>query len=84
VPQWIADLNNPNHDVREAAIRALGQVKDPRAVMPLLDIFLGPDADLRYDASDSLAIIHDPSEVEPLIAALKDPRPEAGNTQPLL
>jgi HEAT repeat protein len=48
----------------------LGDIKDPRAVEPLLEALQAKD--LQFHAARSLGEIKDPRAVEPLIAALKD------------
>ncbi len=64
--------------VNREVIRALGKIKDPRAVEPLINIlihntlFKGYCFGIRYDAVMVLGEIKDPRAIEPLINALKD------------
>ena len=57
--------------VRNAAARALGEIKDPRAVEPLIAALKGEYRGA-CKAAYALGEIKDPRAVEPLIAALKD------------
>jgi len=59
-------------EVRAAAARALGGIKDPRAVEPLIAALKDEDSDVRKAAARALGEIKDPRAVEPLIAALED------------
>ena len=53
--------------VRQSAAIALGQIKDPRAVEPLIAVLLGDkNPDARQYAARSLGEIKDPRAVEPL------------------
>jgi HEAT repeat protein len=56
----------------------LGNIKDPRAVEPLIAILKGTNSSDRINAIKALGIIKDPRAVEPLIVAMKDPN---GNVQ---
>ena len=58
--------------VRWYTARALGEIKDPRAVEPLIAALKDTDKDVRQAAAEALGKIGDPRAVEPLIAALKD------------
>jgi HEAT repeat protein len=58
--------------IRKAAARALGQIKDTRAVEPLIGALKDEDRDVQEAAVDVLGQIGDTRAVEPLIAALKD------------
>jgi hypothetical protein len=59
---------------RLGAIEALAEIKDPRAVKPLIDI-LGTDAnnEIRWASAFALGEIGDSTAIEPLYRALKDP-----------
>jgi hypothetical protein len=50
----------------------LGDIKDPRAVEPLIAALKDTDSHVRFDAAWALGQIKDPRAVEPLIVALKD------------
>jgi HEAT repeat protein len=58
--------------VRWYTARALGEIKDPRAVEPLIAALGDERSDVRQAAAEALGEIKDPRAVEPLIAALKD------------
>ena len=68
----ISALKDEDSDVREAAAKALGKIKDPRAVEPLISALKDEDSDVREAAAKALGEIKDPRAVEPLISALKD------------
>ena len=59
-------------EVRWDAARALGEIKDPRAVEPLSAALKDENEYVRKAAAYALGEIKDPRAVEPLIAALKD------------
>lgn len=61
-----------NDKVRYLATWALMELKDPRAVEPLIAAMKDRDKDVRFGAAEALGNIKDPRAVEPLIAALKD------------
>ena len=58
--------------VRQVAARALGEIKDPRAVEPLSAALKDAEWRVRLAAAEALGEIKDPRAVEPLSAALKD------------
>ena len=70
VSQLIANLSNPDPRIRQGAVMALGDSKDPRAVGPLIDALKDPS--VRDWATSALSHIKDPRAVEPLIALLKN------------
>ena len=59
-------------EVRKNAAEALGKIKDPRAVEPLIEALKDKDFRVRWNAAEALGEIGDPKAVKPLIAALKD------------
>jgi hypothetical protein len=63
-----------NHDhTRLDAIRALGEIKDSRAVEPLIERLLKDKEDyIRWNAAEALGTIKDTRAISPLIIALKD------------
>ena len=69
VSQLIADLKDARWDVRKNAAMALGQIKDPRAVEPLIAALKDPEAWVEWSATAALGKIGAPA-VEPLIALL--------------
>ena len=67
-----ATLGNRDYWVREAAARAIGEIGDPRGVMPLVGR-LSDQAEhlwVREVAAEALGEIGDPAAVEPLLAVL--------------
>ena len=74
----IQNINDPDHHVREAAVSDLGNLRDARAVEPLIDALNGyenslqnvEDADARMMAAKVLGNLNDTRAVEPLIDAL--------------
>jgi hypothetical protein len=58
--------------VRQAAAGALGQIRDARAVEPLVTALKDQDDAVRQAAAAALGKIGDARTVEPLMAALKD------------
>jgi len=58
--------------VRKSVADALGMVRDPRAVKPLIDVLADEDSEVRRSAAYALGKLQDPRAVEPLIAALQD------------
>jgi HEAT repeat protein len=57
--------------VRATAVKALGQIKDPRAVKSLIRVLSDKDWFVRERAAEALSKIGEPA-IDPLIAALKD------------
>jgi HEAT repeat protein len=56
-----------------AAANALGEIKDPSAVEPLIVALGDAFFNLRVSAANALGEIKDPRAVGPLVAAMKDP-----------
>jgi HEAT repeat protein len=71
-PLIAAWRDSSNWHVRQAAVGALGQIGDARAVKPLIGALKNRDEYMRKAAAWALGQIGDPRAVEPLIAALKD------------
>ena len=63
---FLADLSSPDVRTRGGAANALGIMKDPRAVEPLLLTLLDNNADLRHPAIDALRTM----DRQPLLSAL--------------
>ena len=59
--------------MRQAAAQALGLIKNPQAVEPLIATLQDPDGTVRQAAAEALGLIKNPQAVEPLIATLRDP-----------
>jgi HEAT repeat protein len=74
VEPLIAVLQNaPDASRRMNAAQALGEIKDWRAVEPLVAALRDPAIPVRTSAARALGEMRDPRAVEPLIAALSDP-----------
>ena len=65
-------LHNPNRDVRFNAARALGEIRDPRALESLLDLLRDENRTVRLAAARALGFIRDVRAVEPLAHTLGD------------
>jgi HEAT repeat protein len=72
VDSLIDALKHPDALIRQLAARGLGQIRDARAVEPLIASLKGRE-DVRAAAATALGEIDDERAVEPLIAAVKDP-----------
>lgn len=70
-PLIAALRDGPNPNGRQFAAYALGEIKDLRAVEPLIAAMNDPNAHVQFEAFYALVKIGTPT-VEPLIAALKD------------
>ena len=74
VEPLINALKNTSPFVRSAAAEALGGIKDPRAIEPLISAMLRDGYEYtRAEAAWALAAMEDPRVIEPLIEALSDP-----------
>lgn len=73
----IAALEHEDYEVAGAAIRALGEIGDARAVAPLLKL-MGEDHGGSWpdQAISALGAIGDPRAVEPLIAIVEEAQPD--------
>ncbi len=65
-------LHNNDEEIREEAVRALGELCDPRAVEPLIDSLSDENRYIRREAAKSLGRIGDERAIPALINALKD------------
>lgn len=65
-------LVSEDSGTREQAARKLGEIKDSRAVKPLIAALKDSSSYVRHAATKALEKIGDERAVEPLIAALKD------------
>ena len=77
VPPLITALREPS-PVRVSAARALGSIRDRRAVEPLIRLLTDFDPFVREAAARALGDLQDPRAVAPLAAALKNGNQEAG------
>lgn len=67
----IRQLSDQDYQVRNQAARQLGDLKDARAVEPLIAVLLDPSRDMVIHAADALGKIKDARAVDPLISVLK-------------
>src|SRR5580704_16750443 len=67
VDKWIDSLKL--YPDGRGAVEALGEIKDPWAVEPLLTLLAESDGDVRAKAAGALGAIKDPRAIQPLIAA---------------
>jgi HEAT repeat protein len=67
-----ADLKADDPSVRSEAAEALGKLRDPRAVGPLIQALADPDPYVCGSAIAGLGTLGDPRAVEPLVDALVD------------
>jgi hypothetical protein len=75
VPELISELKNEKDDVQWDAIWVLGEIKDTRAVEPLI-YNITKEQDHPHDhvaVAEALGKIKDPRAIEPLISILNDP-----------
>lgn len=69
----LSALNTRNKDIRLGVIEALGEIRDPRAVEPLIDLLRDRDNEVRWEAALALGELADPLALDPLAATLRDP-----------
>jgi len=75
-PRLVRMLDDEDVGVREAVVRALGNIGAREAAQPLAELYSKEDdRDVRLAASRAMASIGTPS-VEPLVGILASPRPE--------
>jgi HEAT repeat protein len=67
----VSVLGDPGR--RRAAASALGEIRDPQAVVPLIDVLSNGDPDVRPSAARALGAIRDPRALEALARASGDP-----------
>jgi hypothetical protein len=72
----IGELHSTDNDAREEAAKWLGQVRDPRAVRPLIEVLAhDPDHDVREESARSLGYIGGPDAERALLTASEsDPK----------
>jgi HEAT repeat protein len=70
--QLIQKLQSKQVRVRAEAVKELGEIKDKRAVPPLINALKDADSYVRGQAARALGKIEDASAVQPLIDALGD------------
>lgn len=72
VEQLIKSLADENPLVREKTVRALGELKDARAVGPLIEALEDENRYVRDEAASALGKLNDARAIEPFIKSLKD------------
>ncbi|MCE5298082.1 MAG: HEAT repeat domain-containing protein [Methanoregulaceae archaeon] len=69
----LSALKTRNKDIRLGIIEALGEIRDPRAVEPLIGLLRDKDNEVRWEAALALGEMADPRALGPLEGALRDP-----------
>lgn len=69
--ETVRDVKNEDEDVRGPALRALGRIRDPRAVPELIRALAYPEASLPPRLAEIL-VLYGKDAVEPLVGALVD------------
>lgn len=72
VPELINSLSNRPDDIRVEAARALGAMRDSRAVKPLVGLLDDENPRVASTAADALGEIAHPSGVSGLVKVLRD------------
>jgi len=72
IDHLLAGLRSWNKDTRLGIIEALGEIRDPRAVEPLIALLNDKSNEIRWEAALALGEIGDPRAVDPLKASLRD------------
>jgi HEAT repeat protein len=67
-------LPSEDLEVRSAAVKALGRIRDRRASLPLIEL-LGKDEESTIPLIGALAAIGDPTAVDPIFRFLRSPDP---------
>jgi HEAT repeat protein len=75
VTEQINLLKDHRTYIRVGAVQKLAELRDPRAIEPLIAALKDWDSNVRWGAENALAKTGAPA-VEPLIAAMKDPDPQ--------
>ena len=73
IDQLVHRLPARDRAVKIGIIEALGEIRDPRAVTPLLPYLRDPSAEVRWEAALALGEIGDARAAGLLIAGLRDP-----------
>lgn len=68
----IETLKEDDSTKRRAAVRALGEIEDPRVIEPLIAALEDENGIVRQAAVEELGKIRDPRAIKPLIASLGD------------
>lgn len=71
IESLISKLKDKDTNIVEAAVEALGKMKDPRAIEPLIEILnKEEEGDILVKTIDALIEIEDPKVISPLISTL--------------
>jgi HEAT repeat protein len=76
VDDLIIDLTDHNYTIRADAALALGNLREPRALEPLIEALNDSSSFVRADVARALFVLKDARSVDPLIRALNDEDPE--------
>jgi hypothetical protein len=74
----LARLDDPSHEIRDEAVRALGRIGSAAAVEALVGILGDSESTTRVEAARALGRIGDRRALPALEASLADPSPELG------
>ncbi len=66
-------LNDPDHDIRSAAVSVASTFEDARVVPATINLLREGDWWIRIAAADALGKLRDPRAIEPLVGLLGDP-----------
>ena len=69
----VQELKNRNKDIRLGIIEVLGEIRDPRALEPLLGMLEDRSNEVRLQAALALGELGDPRAIEYLIRLLRNP-----------
>jgi len=83
VRDLIAALDSRNRRIARGAAEALGEIRDPRAAVPLIAMLADTDPLVRGVVVRALGRLRDPRAVDPLIAMLQDTYPGMARTAAL-
>ncbi len=73
VDHLLAALNHRSREVKLGIIEALGEIRDPRSVPPLIRQLKDPSVEVRWATSIALGEIGDRIAMDPLVELLGDP-----------
>jgi HEAT repeat protein len=73
IPTLIVLLGNPNSDIREFSVQALGELQAHKAVEPLIPLLTDSEYRVRRGTAYALGQIGSAQAVDPLLQALKGP-----------
>lgn len=73
---YLERLADPNPDVRVYTAWALGRMRDPRIIAPLITLLADSESAVRVRAAESLGNLRDETAIPPLMDALRDAEPK--------